>query len=713
MGAVVFTKCKAVRLFFASLFVSVAGSYGWVDKFTTKPEDKEVFVGGSVQFDWDYAVTDVRQVRFGLVVDPGGQDIGVAIYIKVRDGTLRFNNMSESVKWIRKRVEVVPNRRASFKINSVQMDDSKTFFCLLVGDRLTYGGRDDVKLTVLDLLIDDKESTQFVESWQGHNITVVCAVKLPAGERLNVKFSWMHIPSNRTVAKRNHNDERSQSSLTITTYKDEDFEELQCRAETNNTVKYHVINITRLNLPTQPRNLKAWRLFDRVNGLLLIRLSWEPPQSNGGATIEKYIVSYRPNELPWKQSTHLDTEDSLFYDLRLQSGTTYHARVRAKNKAGISPVSNEVEVNLGNFPSSEQNKLLQCAVCLMDVTLDDESAHPLGCHCTYLASCLGEWLKTAGNGFIKCPVCHLQFKQIQTVPLVSRSPGYSQQCATRVSRETSMSVAPRGGDSAFSRCSDESTLNHYQPADENDQGSSDAGGNDQDTVHDSGSMQTPAGTSSGSDEGSEFESGSGPDFGGDNSKDPPSPDYGRTDSVVTNATERTLRIRREQVLQDMIQAFSFDEIMTCSIKVVMVDARGNDEMGEDEKGIYRDAIACFWHQFYLTCTMGERKRVPTLRHDFQCEEWTSIGRIIAKGKLDLGYFLIMLSPALIISVLFGEKEVWEETLLNSFYRYLPPGDEVLCVKRLKLAKVKVLLMMKISLIYLTVMPAESGPPRKM
>lgn len=131
---------------------------------------------------------------------------------------------------------------------------------------------------------------------------------------------------------------------------------------------------------------------------------------------------------------------------------------------------------------------------------------------------------------------------------------------------------------------------------------------------------------------------------------------------------RTLRIRREQVLQDMIQAFSFDEIMNCSIKVVMVDARGNDEMGEDEKGIYRDVIACFWQQFYFTCTMGERERVPTLRHDFQCEEWTSIGRIIAKGKLDLGYFPIMSSPAFIISVVFGEKEVCEETFLNSFYR---------------------------------------------
>lgn len=144
---------KDILVNFSSIFscylkVSIAGSYARVDKFTTTPKDKEVFVGGSVQFDWDYAVTGVREVRFGLVEDPEGLDRAVAIYVKVRNGTVRFNHMSESVKWIRKRVEVVPNRRASFKINSVQMDDSKTFFCLLVRDS-TPVIRDKVKLTVV------------------------------------------------------------------------------------------------------------------------------------------------------------------------------------------------------------------------------------------------------------------------------------------------------------------------------------------------------------------------------------------------------------------------------------------------------------------------------------------------------------------------------------------------------------------------------------
>ena len=144
---------KDILVNFSSIFscylkVSVAGSYGSVEKFTITPKDKEVFVGGSVQFDWDYAFTDVSEVRFGLADREHFRD--VAIYVKLRNGTLKFNHMSEiSVKWIRKRVEVVPNRRASFKINSVQMDDSKTFFCLCIRGALKPMILDYVKLTVV------------------------------------------------------------------------------------------------------------------------------------------------------------------------------------------------------------------------------------------------------------------------------------------------------------------------------------------------------------------------------------------------------------------------------------------------------------------------------------------------------------------------------------------------------------------------------------
>lgn len=138
---------------------------------------------------------------------------------------------------------------------------------------------------------------------------------------------------------------------------------------------------------------------------------------------------------------------------------------------------------------------------------------------------------------------------------------------------------------------------------------------------------------------------------------------------------RTLRIRRTTVMHDLIQAFSDEDIMLCEVKVVMVDARGNDEMGLDLKGIYRDAIGCFWQEFYNTCTIGERERVPALRHDFQLSEWTAIAGILVKGFWDLGYFPIMLSKAFLVGVIFGESQIAEEILLSSFNRYLAQDEE--------------------------------------
>lgn len=367
MCSIVFATSKAVCLLFASLFVLIAGSNSSSD-FITTPKDKEVFVGESVQFDWEYIDSDVREVRFGLVMPPAKNSKEVAIYVKEKNGTLKFNHMDESIKWIRDRVQVVRNRRASFKINAVQLADTRTFFCsLLVGEN-EISIRDTVELSVVDLLIDNLPSTHSEESWQGRQITVVCAVRLPKGGT-TAKFSWMHIPSNTSVARKYHDDTRSKSYLTITTYKDEDFEALQCQAETRNTVKYHVINITRLSSPTPPRNLKAERIFDKQNARPLIRLRWDPPQSNGGAGIQKYIVSYIPNGLSWKQSTDSETEETVFNYLKLPSGNIYNARVRAKNKAGVSPPSNEVEINLEDDPQvgtfSGSGKLLSLETYLL------------------------------------------------------------------------------------------------------------------------------------------------------------------------------------------------------------------------------------------------------------------------------------------------------------------------------------------------------------
>lgn len=119
--------------------------------FTTTPKDKEVFVGSNVQFDWDYIDSgDVKDVRFGVLVPIADSETPreVAIYVKKKDGPLMFNNMDQSIEWIRDRVEVVPRRRASFRIKSVKMDDSRTFFCVLMTGSIG-SVMNTVKLTVV------------------------------------------------------------------------------------------------------------------------------------------------------------------------------------------------------------------------------------------------------------------------------------------------------------------------------------------------------------------------------------------------------------------------------------------------------------------------------------------------------------------------------------------------------------------------------------
>ena len=119
-----------------------------------------------------------------------------------------------------------------------------------------------------DLLINKEQSTRVAESWVGRKITVVCAVNVPESIKHNVVFSWMHIPSNRTVPREFHDDMRSKSFLTITTNKDEDFETLQCKAETKSTAKFHIINITKLSryyVAQFHKNLK----FKKTNSLIL------------------------------------------------------------------------------------------------------------------------------------------------------------------------------------------------------------------------------------------------------------------------------------------------------------------------------------------------------------------------------------------------------------------------------------------------------------
>ena len=86
---------------------------------------------------------DVQDVRFGVVVG----NRYVAFLVKTKNGTIQ-SNLLEDVGWVRNRVEIVPDKRARFKIRNVELEDSTTFFC-----QIKYGiGKtetDAVKLSVV------------------------------------------------------------------------------------------------------------------------------------------------------------------------------------------------------------------------------------------------------------------------------------------------------------------------------------------------------------------------------------------------------------------------------------------------------------------------------------------------------------------------------------------------------------------------------------
>ena len=114
--------------------------------FTSIPKDKEVFVGESIQFDWDYIKNDTDEVRFGVKVNSTEVTI---CKIVLKDRTTIFNNKNMEIKNYKDRVEVVSDRRASFRIKNVRMSDRGTYFCSLVNTGELYDIISSVEMTVV------------------------------------------------------------------------------------------------------------------------------------------------------------------------------------------------------------------------------------------------------------------------------------------------------------------------------------------------------------------------------------------------------------------------------------------------------------------------------------------------------------------------------------------------------------------------------------
>ena len=93
-----------------------------------------------------------------------------------------------------------------------------------------------------------------------------------------------------------------------------------------------------------------------------------------------------------------------------------------------------------------------------------------------------------------------------------------------------------------------------------------------------------------------------------------------------------------------------------------------DEAGADADGVSREAYTAFWSDMYLLTTSDETDRVPTIHPDFGLEEWSAVGRIIAKGFKDVRVFPTRLSPACVIALVHGERAVTPDLLMDTSRR---------------------------------------------
>ena len=141
------------------------------------------------------------------------------------------------------------------------------------------------------------------------------------------------------------------------------------------------------------------------------------------------------------------------------------------------------------------------------------------------------------------------------------------------------------------------------------------------------------------------------------------------------APSRELVVHRSHITKDLITHFKDPTIMECALFFKMINERGETEKGEGI-GVLREVFTLFWGEFAISMTIGERERVPFVRHDHFIEEWEAIGRILVKSYTSVKYYPLFLSQAFICYCLFG-NQVPDDLILSSFLKYLAPEEEKL------------------------------------
>ena len=137
-----------------------------------------------------------------------------------------------------------------------------------------------------------------------------------------------------------------------------------------------------------------------------------------------------------------------------------------------------------------------------------------------------------------------------------------------------------------------------------------------------------------------------------------------------------LTVHRTTVLADVINQFAQIKALNdpaVEMGFTVIDNRGNIELGAGI-GVCRDVITMFWAGFFNSLTVGTKVRIPTIRHGYEAKEWDAIALFLLKGFMQCGYIPLALSPVYVKLVLYGERFITNDELLNELLRFVAKDD---------------------------------------
>ena len=107
-----------------------------------------------------------------------------------------------------------------------------------------------------------------------------------------------------------------------------------------------------------------------------------------------------------------------------------------------------------------------------------------------------------------------------------------------------------------------------------------------------------------------------------------------TESEAVNVKEIIVHCQNLRV--DLVEAFKTVSLSD-TIRFIIINARGEKEPAVGA-GVERDISSSAWKEILDDLCVGERERVPFLRHDLYINEWNSIAKIMVKGFIDTNIF---------------------------------------------------------------------------